>query len=64
MASNPQAAFNSLVQSNPDLNSAVGMINSQYGGDAKAAFYDQAKKKGIDPNSIFSMMQGMGLGGA
>lgn len=27
------------------------------GGDAKKAFYDMAKQKGVDPNAILSMLR-------
>lgn len=48
-AKNPQQ----LIQSNPQLQSILSM----YKGDAKSAFYAICKQKGIDPNSILSLLK-------
>ena len=54
---NPQAMFQNMVMSNPQVAETVNLINSQYGGDARAAFYAECEKKGADPNQILSMLQ-------
>lgn len=33
------------------------MINNQYGGDGKAAFYAKAKEMGIDPDSVLGLLK-------
>ena len=52
---NPQMLLNSLVQSNPQYSSIMNLIN-QHGGDAKAAFYDLAAQKGVDPNAVLNYL--------
>ena len=48
--------LNSLVQSNPQYSSIMNLIN-QHGGDAKAAFYDLAAQKGVDPNAVLNYLR-------
>lgn len=57
---NPQAAINQLSQSDPRLQQVMQVVN-QNGGDAKTAFYNMAKQKGIDPNTVISQLRNMGL---
>ena len=40
----------------PQYQQAMQLIQ-QAGGDAKAAFYQLAKEKGVDPNQILSMLK-------
>ena len=40
----------------PGYQEAMNIVN-QYGGDARAAFYAEAEKKGVDPNSILSLLR-------
>ena len=55
-ANNPSVVMNQFVQSNPQMQQVINVIN-QNGGDARKAFYAMAQQKGIDPNSILSMLK-------
>jgi hypothetical protein len=46
-----------LLNNNPNFQSVMSLVNQQYGGNAKAAFYDLAKQKGVDPNQVLSMLR-------
>ena len=46
-----------LAQQNGQVQDIVKMINEQYNGDGKAAFYAKAKEMGIDPNDVLSMLK-------
>lgn len=56
-AGNPSAMVQTLLNSNPNFQSVMSLVNQQYGGNAKAAFYDLAKQKGVDPNQVLSMLR-------
>lgn len=56
-AKDPNDAMNAMINQNPQVQSIVNMINNQYGGDGKAAFYAKAKEMGIDPESILGLMK-------
>lgn len=45
-----------LAQNNPNVANAMNLIR-QYGGDPQKAFYEEAKKKGVDPNQIIGMLR-------
>jgi hypothetical protein len=45
-----------LYAKNPQLAQVVELVNSM-GGDPKAAFYQLAAQRGVDPNSILSMLK-------
>ena len=45
-----------LYAKNPQLMQVMELVNSM-GGDPKAAFYKLAAEKGVDPNSILSMLK-------
>jgi hypothetical protein len=45
-----------LIGQNPQMQQVMQIIN-QNGGDPKAAFYNLAKQKGIDPDEILSMLK-------
>ena len=47
--------INNLLQSNPQLKSIVNMIKN--GGNPKQMFFEMAKQKGIDPNTILSQIK-------
>ena len=47
--------INSLLQSNPNLKSIMDMIRK--GGNPKQMFFEMAKQKGIDPNTILSQIK-------
>ena len=51
----PSAMLQSIMQNNPQAEAVMDLIQ-QHGGDARAAFYDLARQKGVDPNQIFDMM--------
>lgn len=53
---NPTAMVQSMLQNSPQGNTVMGLI-AKHGGDAKAAFYDMARQKGVDPNMILGMMK-------
>ena len=47
--------INNLLQSNPNLKSIMDMIKK--GGNPKQMFFEMAKQKGIDPNTILSQIK-------
>ena len=53
---NPQAMMQGLMQNNPQMGAVMELVN-QHGGDARAAFYDLARQKGVDPNQILNMLK-------
>lgn len=55
-ASNPQAFVQNMLQSNPNSAAVIQLINSS-GGNPKAAFYELARQKGIDPESFLKLLQ-------
>ena len=55
-ARNPQAMLNQMMKNNPQLNDIMKYLNKN-GGDPQKAFYDMAKDKGEDPNTILSQLQ-------
>ena len=54
-AQNPQAMFNSLMTTNPQIQSVMDYIK-QNGGNAKQAFYTLAQEQGIDPQTILRQL--------
>lgn len=55
-AGNPNAMLANLAKSNPNVQYVMNLVN-QSNGDAKTAFYNLAKEKGIDPNEIINMLK-------
>lgn len=53
---NPRMALESIIQSNPKIQNVIDIVR-QNGGDAKTAFYNLAKQKGVDPNEILNMLR-------
>ena len=53
---NPQGMVQNMLMQDPNYSSVMNLVK-QYNGDAKTAFYEECKKKGVDPNSILGMMQ-------
>ena len=51
-----EAFLQNLVKSNPSVKPIVDLIG-QHGGDARAAFYDLAAQKGVDPNSVLALLR-------
>jgi hypothetical protein len=54
--SNPNAAMQNFVKSNPQMKQALDYIN-QNGGNAEQAFYSLAKEKGVNPDYILSFLK-------
>ena len=52
-ASNPATAMQKVLNDNPQ----VVQLIEESGGDARAAFYKQAKQAGIDPDMVISLIQ-------
>ena len=53
---NPNMMLQQLAQTNPNVASAMNLIR-QYGGDPQKAFYEEARKRGVDPNQIIGMLR-------
>lgn len=53
---NPNMMLQQLASNNPVVANTMNLIN-QYGGDPKRAFYEEVKKKGINPNQILGMLK-------
>ena len=53
---NVNGMVQTLLQNNPQTGAIMGYLN-KHGGDARAAFYDMAKEKGVDPNQILNMLK-------
>ena len=54
-AQNPTDMFNSLLPNNPQLQQVMNYVK-QHGGNPQQAFYDLAKERGVDPNSVLSAL--------
>jgi len=52
-AQNPHAMLQTMVQRNPQ----VQHILQQSGGDPKAAFYNLARQKGVNPDDVLKMIK-------
>ena len=46
---------NAVMQNNPQIRQAMDYVNA-HGGNPKTAFYQLARERGIDPNTIISMI--------
>lgn len=55
-APDPNTAMQSLISSNPNIQEVMQYVN-QNGGDARAAFYNLAAQKGVDPNTILNRLR-------
>lgn len=53
---NPRMAFESMVQSNPQIQSVMNTIR-QNGGDPKTAFLNLARQKGVNPDDILQLLR-------
>ena len=51
-SNNPNAVFNSLLMSNPQLKQMNDLVKNSYNGDGQAAFYDAARAKGMNDEQI------------
>lgn len=52
---NPEQAMQNLAQQNPQISGIMQMANGA--GSLKNLFYQTAKQKGIDPNTIISQLK-------
>lgn len=52
---NPNKTMQELLANNPTFRQVMTYIN-QNGGNAKAAFYNLAAQKGVDPNTILNQL--------
>lgn len=55
-ARNPQQLLNNMMQSNPQMKQTMDMIKSS-GKSPKDLFYEMAKQKGVNPDSILSQLK-------
>lgn len=53
---NPNQMLQMLASKNPNVANAINLAN-QYGGDYRKAFYEEARKRGIDPNQILGLLK-------
>lgn len=53
---NPNLMLQQLAQNNPNVANTMNLIR-KYGGDPQKAFYEEARKRGIDPNQIIGMLR-------
>ena len=53
---NPNMMLQQLASRNPVVANTMNLIN-QYGGNPQKAFYEEAKRRGIDPNQILGMLK-------
>lgn len=54
MAKNPELAFEQAAKQDPMLNAAFQMTK---GRDAKAVFYEECQKNGVDPEQVLGMLR-------
>lgn len=52
------AAINQMAANNPQMQQVLQVVQ-QNGGDAKAAFYNMAQQRGVDPNMILQQLNGL-----
>ena len=55
-ANDPQAMLYSMVKQNPQMKSAIDLIQ-QSGGDTKALFYKLAEQQGVSPEEILNALK-------
>lgn len=54
-AFNPQTMVNKMLQNNPNLKPVMDMVKN--GANPRDLFYNMAKQKGVDPESILSQLR-------
>jgi len=54
-SANPQLAFQSLLNQNPQMQQVYNLIQSS--GNPQQLFYELARQRGVDPNSILQQLQ-------
>lgn len=55
-SADPNAMLNQMAAQNPQLSNVMEIVN-QNGGDPKTAFYNLARQRGVDPDSILNMLR-------
>lgn len=55
-AQNPTAMVNQMLQQNPNYGEIANVLQ-KHNGDAKAAFYDLAQQKGVNPNDVLNALR-------
>lgn len=55
-SNNPGVLLQRMAQQNPQVQQVLQLVQ-QNGGDAKTAFYNLAKQRGIDPNTILNQLK-------
>lgn len=55
MAANPYMAMQQMIMNNPMLQQVSNYVTS-HGGDPKAAFYQLAQEKGVDPQEVLNQI--------
>ena len=53
---NPNVMLQQLASANPNVANALNLVQ-RYGGDPQKAFFEEAKRRGIDPNQIIAMLR-------
>ena len=53
---NPNALMQQMAMTNPNYKQVMEYVN-QNGGDPKKAFFQMAQEKGVNPESILSMLR-------
>ena len=57
-AKDPMSAVQQMSNNNPQMQQVMQVIQ-QNGGDARAAFYNMAQQRGVDPNAILNQLRNM-----
>lgn len=57
-ANNPMQAVNQMAANDPRMQHVMEIVN-QNGGDARAAFYNMARQRGVDPNAILNQLKSL-----
>lgn len=52
------SAVQQMSNNNPQMQQVMQVIQ-QNGGDARAAFYNMAQQRGVDPNAILNQLRNM-----
>lgn len=55
-ANDPQAMLYSMIKQNPQMKSAINLIQ-QSGGDPKTVFYKLAEQQGVDPEEVLNALK-------
>ena len=55
-SSNPNAMMQQMLMANPNYKQVMEYVNKN-GGDPRKAFFQMAQEKGVNPDSILSMLK-------